>query len=471
VVNLANRRGPANATSIFGLAILGVRQGHTLQVTASGLEAEAAQAALAADNFGDADQAAEMTGQAGAAVDPAAVPPAAQQAADLPFWPGLAASPGIELGPARLLRTTVPNVPTHSAADPEAEWQKLEAALDKTRGQIQGTGQAVARRAAGYAAAIFETHRLFLNDEALLAPGRRAINAGKLNAAAAWQLAVEGVAASYRALDDPYLRGRAAGATGVGRQVLGNLLGGECLVSEVGEPGILIAADLAPAGTALLDPQRVLGIAAAFGGPTSNSASLARTIGIPAALGLGEVVQTLADGTPVLLDGDTGRVWTNPTPALQADYGRRATTARATEATARSASAGTAVTRDGRRAEVFANIGAPVDARAAVEAGAEGVGLFRTEVLFFDRRTAPDEDEQLAAYHAAAEVLGQRPLTISTLDVGGDKPLPYVDMGTEPTRFSAGARFARVWHSRTSSSFNCAVSLTPPPSSPSGRCF
>ena len=440
VVNLANQRGPANATSTIALAILEIRHGNTIQVTATGPQADAALAALANDNFGDEEQPATATAQpatapqvAGGRVPPA--PQAAADAGDTPFWQGLAASPGIALGPARLLRATVPDVPTHLATDPEAEWQKLVAALDATRKQIEATGQAVARRADAYAAAIFEAHRLFLDDEALLAPARRAIYADKLNAAAAWQRAVDSVAADYRALDDPYLRARAVDVTDVGRQVLVNLLGGERLAPDVGEPGILIAADLAPADTAHLDPQRVLGIAAAYGGPTSHSAILARTFGIPAVLGLGETVLTLAEGTPVLLDGDTGRVWPNPAPALRADYERRAAAARAAEATARGASSGTAITRDGRRVEVFANIGSSADARAAVEAGAEGVGLFRTEFLFLDRRTAPDEDEQFAAYRAAAEALGQRPLTIRTLDVGGDKPLPYVDMGQEANPF------------------------------------
>jgi phosphoenolpyruvate-protein phosphotransferase len=153
-------------------------------------------------------------------------------------------------------------------------------------------------------------------------------------------------------------------------------------------------------------------------------------------VGLGDGVLAVKDGTPLILDGDAGRVLPEPDAALAEAYTRQLEAAQRAAAEARAASAAPATTRDGRRIEVVANIGSVADARAAVEAGAEGVGLFRTEFLFLDRRTAPDEDEQYAACREAAAALGPtRPVIIRTLDVGGDKPLPYIDVGREENPF------------------------------------
>jgi multiphosphoryl transfer protein len=221
----------------------------------------------------------------------------------------------------------------------------------------------------------------------------------------------------------------------VGRQVLLNLLGAGPRAAAWDEPGILVAADLGPADTAQLDAQQVLGIAVAAGGPASHSAILARTLGIPAVVAAGEGLLRLAEGTPLLLDGDAGRIWPNPSPELKAEYARRAEARRVSQTRALAASGELAVTRDGHRVAVAANIGTPADARKALEMGAEAVGLFRTEFLFIDRRSAPNEEEQYAAYAAAADILGQRPLVIRTLDVGGDKPLPYVEMEPEANPF------------------------------------
>lgn len=435
VQNLTAGRGPASAKSINAVTTLGVRQNHEIQITAAGPQAEVALAALrqlAADNFGDMEESQIPISniQSPAAVQASGIRPPVSS------FHGLPASPGLALGPARLFRPTIPEIPAHLITDPQAEWEALVAALDKTRRQIQATLETVARRTDPYAAAIFEAHLLFLDDDSLRQPTSRAIYEDKLNAAAAWQRAVEMVANEYRTLEDEYLRARAADVTDVGRQVLLNLLGGAMDQPIIRERGILIAADLTPADTAHLDPALVIGIGTAFGGPTSHSAILARALGIPAVVGLGDAILQLAEGTPLILDGQAGYLWPNPAETVVANYTQKAEAARVAQVAARAASAGPAITRDGKRIEVVANIGSVADARAAVAAGAEGVGLFRTEFLFLDRRTAPDEAEQYAAYRAAAEVLGrERPLIIRTLDVGGDKPLPYIDVGTEANPF------------------------------------
>ena len=432
VQNLTSGRGPVSAKSINAVATLGVRQGHTILVIASGPDFEAALIAvqaLASENFGDQDDGptaavAEATSEVWA---PDALRPSA--------FRGLAASPGIAIGPARLFRPAEPTITQDRVVDPQPEWNRLLTAIDKTRAQIRATLDAVARQAGRYSAAIFEAHLLYLDDDALREPARRAVFDERLNAAAAWQRATNDMAAEYRALDDDYLRARAADVLDVGRQVILNLALQPAAGVPIRASGILLAADLAPADTAQLDRQLVLGIGTASGGSTSHSAILARALGIPAVVGLGDGILGLAEGTPLVLDGDNGQIIPRPDVDTIAEYTRRLEAARAAQAEARLASAAPAVTRDGRRIEIAANIGSAEDARAAVDVGAEGVGLFRTEFLFLDRRTAPDEAEQFEAYRAAAQAMDGRPIIIRTLDVGGDKPLPYLDLGHEANPF------------------------------------
>jgi phosphocarrier protein FPr len=429
VRNLARDRGPVEARSINAIATLGVRQGHEIEVRASGPQAaEALKAlkALAEENFGDQ----ETEGAAQKA--PQGAPPE-----DLPprALAGVPGSAGIASGPARHFRLHKPEIPQHTVPDPKGEWEKLEKAIELTRHQIEGTLAEVARRADRYAAEIFEAHLLFLEDASLREPAQRLIMDEKLNAAAAWDRAVESVAAGYRALEDEYMRARAADVLDVGCQVVSNLLGRGRPAPVLDAPGILVASDLTPADTARLDPDRVMAICTAFGGPTSHSAILARTFGIPAIMGLGERILDLREGCPLIVDAEHGWVIPEPDPETVDRYAREAQVRKRASEEALSASSAPAVTRDGRRIEISANIGSAAEARAAVAAGAEGVGLLRTEFLYLDRDAAPDEEEQFSAYRGIAEAMGGRPVIIRTLDIGGDKPLPYIDLGREANPF------------------------------------
>ena len=338
------------------------------------------------------------------------------------------------------------------AASPPEERARLDAALERARRALQAAHDAVALRAGARGAELLDAQLLSLSDEALLGPARAAIEQEGLAAAAAWQRSVRSVAAGYRALEDLYQQARAADVEDVGAQVLA-ALGGAAPERELppSAPGILVADDLSLAEVARLDPGRVLGIATARGGPTSHAAILARTLGIPALAGAGEGILELSDGTPAALDGDAGRLLVHPPAALLAELALRGEAQRRALQEARAASAAPAVTQDGRRIQVLANVRSAAEARAAVAAGAEGVGVLRTELLFLDRRQAPDEEEQLAAYRAVAEAMEGRPVVIRTLDAGGDKPLPYLDMGGRPTRTWAGGRSASAWPSRSCS--------------------
>jgi phosphocarrier protein FPr len=432
VRNLTTGRGPASARSLNGLATLGIRQGNEILVSAHGPQAAAALDALA-------DLARRDFDDQPAPRASSAPPTTSADAGD--GLAGLPGAPGIVFGPARHFRPPEPEIPTGSA-DPEAEWQALTQALEQVRHETQATRDSVAARAGAYSAAIFDAHLLFLDDEALLEPARHAIFEEGKNAAQAWHDAADAVAGEYRSLDDEYMRARAEDLTGVARQVVAALTGGAA-VATLSSRGIVVAADLTPADTASLDRGLALGIATAAGSPTSHSAILARSLGIPAAVGLGEALLSVSEGTELLLDGDAGTVEVEPSDEVVAESKRRAAAREQAADAARAAAAKPAATRDGRRIEVVANIGSPDDVPAAIENGAEGVGLLRTEFLFLERDSMPSEDEQVAAYNAIAAGLQGRPLILRTLDVGADKPLPYVRQRPEANPF-LGVRGIRL---------------------------
>ncbi len=346
-------RGPVSARSLNAVATLGVARGHEIVVRARGAQAHEALAALArlaAAGFG------EPPGERGPAATglpararrdgPAAtgrplVPPAAAMrlpaersaAAPAPgaVLHGLPASPGIAIGPARRLQAAVAvEAPRGPGADPEAEWAALQRALTDTAADLTVARDAVAGRAGGYEAAIFDAHLLFLDDEALLGPARAAILESGDNAAAAWAASAARAAAAWQALDDPYLRARAADLREVADQVMRHLLGLPA-AGPAAAGGIVVTSDLTPAAAAALDGARVRGVACAGGGPTSHGAILARALGLPAVVGCGAALLAVAEGTALLLDGEAGTVTVAPPPALleaaeastRADRGRR----------------------------------------------------------------------------------------------------------------------------------------------------
>ena len=438
VTNETSGKGPVSARSLTALATLGVKQGHEILVRASGPEARRALdaiQALADDNFGDDDGpdqgAAAGNGAAAAAPPP---PPAAPAEPGGPLR-GLPVAPGIAIGPAQRLRAPEPEVSGAPAGDPADEWRALEQARDAARADVRAARGAVASGPGEAEAAIFDAHLLLLDDDALLDPARRAIEADGRNASQAWAAAVQAAAAAYEGADDDYLRERAADVHDVGRRVLGHLAGTGGGGATLAAAGVLVAEDLTPGQTAALDRDLVRGIATARGSATSHAAILARAFGIPAVVGIGDALLETADGTSLVLDGDAGTVTVDPgADALAAAEARRAEERRVA-AKRRERAAEPARTRDGRRIEVAANLGAVAETAGVVAEGAEGVGLLRTEFLFLGREDAPGEDEQYAALAEVATGLAGRPLVIRTLDVGADKPLPFLAQDPEVNPF------------------------------------
>jgi multiphosphoryl transfer protein len=440
VRNLTSGAGPADAASLNGVATLGVRAGHQIEVRASGpgaAPAIEALGALAARHFDEPADAGTETDESDESVRSGRSPVTDG------VLTGFAASPGSAVGQVRRFHTPPLEVPDARASDAAAELATLEAAVRGTADAVAAQRDGVAARAGEADARIFDAHLLFLRDEALLGPARAAVDGGGATAARAWRDAVDTVAANWDALDDEYLRARAVDLRSVGAQVLARILGVAPPAPRLEAPGILVAPDLTPADTAWLDPATALGIVTAHGGPTSHAAVLARTLGIPAVVGVGPHVLTLGEGSALAVDGARGEVRIAPAPDVVARFEaeRRERTERLERLRARAGEPAT--TLDGVTVEVAANVGGPGEVPAAVTAGADGIGLFRTEFLFMDRDTLPDEPEQEAAYRAAAEALDGRPLLVRTLDAGADKPVAALGQAHETNPF-LGVRGIRL---------------------------
>lgn len=454
VENGTTGAGPVPASSLNAVATLGVREGHELVVRASGPDARRALEqlrAVATDDAAPVSAAAPQVSAAGADGAGAQAPPGSPPGT----LAGIASSPGVTIGALRPLGVATaepPPIAEEPSGTPEQEWTALAAARAGVQAEIGERRERLAAQVGEEEAEILDALALALDDEALLDPARAAIFEQRRSAARAWADAVEAIAARYRALDDAYQRERAGDVADVGRRVLAALADASGAAGTAGPPGrsepaaeggILVARELTPLDAAGLDRDAVAGIATAEGGPTSHGAILARALGVPAVVGLGEALLELPAGTPAVLDGDRGLLVPSPAPDVEREYAERRAREAALAEQARAAAHEPAATRDGVGVEVAANAGDAGDAAEAAAVGADGVGLLRTEFAFLDRDGAPSEDEQAAIYGAAAAALDGRPLVIRTLDAGADKPLPYLGMPPEQNPF-LGVRGVRL---------------------------
>lgn len=449
----------ANAKSVISVLTLGVECGGQIRITADGPDEDNALAVLKAtieEGLGDELPAVEKTpaiaGNGGQSLAQAAPPPL-KPAPVVPAQPGgraiqgIPAAPGIAIGPLYRFQRAQIEIQETTSTDPAREKKQLQTAIQTIQAELKQLHAQLLRRAGAGEAAIFEAHQAILEDEDLIEGVLGQIEAGR-SAAQAWQERVEATAGQLAGLKDELLAARAADVRDVGRQVLRCLVGaGDSQVELPPEPVILVAEDLAPSDTVVLDPQRVLGFCTAVGGANAHTAILARALGLPAIVGAGPELLTLPDGLPAILNGSAGRLTLEPDEAAvtaarnyQQDYQQR----RAAEL---EAAREPATTPDGHRVEVVANIGSAKEAVQAEQFGAEGVGLLRTEFLFLERTDPPTEAEQFAVYRDIAVALKGQPVIIRTLDVGGDKPLAYLPMPAEENPF-LGQRGIRLSLSR-----------------------
>ena len=317
------------------------------------------------------------------------------------------------------------------------EIHRFEKALVETRRQILDVQRKVTEGLGAEDASIFDAHLLVLEDPLLIEEVMRLITNDRVTAEFAFQQVANKFARTLSAIDDEYLRERATDMRDVTERVLNNLLGHRdgFDTSKLKEPSVIISYDLTPSRTALLDKKMVLGFATDAGSKTSHTAIMARSMRIPAVVGLGGASQELKNGDYVLLDGYNGLVIVNPTDQTLFEYGQLVRKRVTLEEKLRDTRDKPPVTLDGTRVILSANVEQPSDTESVIACGAEGVGLFRTEYLFINRECLPDEEEQYRAYREVAAALKPNPVIIRTLDLGGDKFLSHVPVPHEMNPF------------------------------------
>jgi phosphoenolpyruvate-protein phosphotransferase len=349
---------------------------------------------------------------------------------------GIPASAGLVAGPAFVLQEVKLEAPERSIDDPEEEIEQLEHAISQAVSEVGELRDRTEAEAGSEEAGIFEAHAMILQDPTLIKDVHTAIQEEGTNVEAAWMQAIEVNAEKMEALEDEYLQARAADIRDVGMRVLRILLGmEEGSLSDLSTPSIIVASDLTPSDTVRLDKSLVLAFCTAEGGPTSHTAILAKALGLPAVVGVDDALLSIEIGDTLLVNGASGEIIINPDAETREAFEKKQKHQQDQAEIELSAAQEPAVTLDGHQVEVVANVGNPEDAHAALEYGAEGIGLLRTEFLYLNRTTAPDEDEQLTAYDEILDTMEDRPVVVRTLDVGGDKELPYLDLGEEANPF------------------------------------
>lgn len=447
VADMTNGKGPVSACSLNRLVTLGAIHGHQIRVEAVGPQAAAVLAAiqtLIESNFGEgavdlpaASQALPAVPWGGKEEQAGKEPIPEGMIQAVPVAEGYVLAPSARLTPPRLV------VPSHRTENPEGDWGALEQALDSVRQRTEARRARVATQLGEAEAGIFDAHLLILRDPELLANVRTRIFDQKMNAALAWDRSIREVAEAYEALADAYLQRRAQDVVDVGNQVLLGLTGqveGEITFDQA---VILLAQDLLPTQIARLDLKKVVGLATVGGGPTSHSAILARSSGIPALTGVPKVVLELNEDTPLALDGFAGRLWISPGDEVRTELTDRRAAWLAQKQRRLETSHTPAVTLDGQAIVVAANVGGLSEAEVAFQSGADGIGLLRTEFLFLRRRSPPDEQTQIEALASIFTRMRGRSVIVRTLDVGGDKLLPYLDLPAEANP-SLGVRAIRL---------------------------
>jgi phosphocarrier protein FPr len=438
-VRVRHKDKVANGKSLGSLLALGAEAGTSLALLARGPDQEAALAALREAVEAGLGEGEEEAGAAGG--------PGVGYSGWEPAGPGtpvlgLPASGGLAIGPLwHLKRRRL--VVERTARDPAVEERRLRGALESARVELSHLYEEVKAKSGAGRASIFRAHEAFLDDPDLVAAALGAIRAGA-SAGWAWRDVIGARVADLEKVDDALLAARAVDLGDVGDRVLRFLASSDDELPQLPDhPVLLVADDLTPSDTAAIDPARVVGFATAAGGPTSHTAIIARALGIPAAVGAGPALLAVTEGEPAVLDGFTGTLWVGLADADLGSAERARQDLEAVRAEEYRSRYEPALTTDGRRVLVVANVSQPGEAATAVDAGAEGVGLLRTEFLFLGRDAPPDEEEQYQVLAGMVAALGGLPLVVRTLDIGGDKDVPYLELPAEDNPF-LGVRGVRL---------------------------
>jgi phosphoenolpyruvate-protein phosphotransferase (PTS system enzyme I) len=364
---------------------------------------------------------------------------AGQQPKGEQVYHGIAVSAGICRGKILVLHRARHIIARRELAENEIteEVSRFEKALVETRQQILEIQGKVLEKLSSAEADVFEAHLLMLEDQVLVDEVIRSIRDQKVNAEYAFHTVAERYVTALVAANDEYLRERASDMRDLTSRVLDNLLEvrDEFDLHHITEPCILVSHDLSPSTTAQLDKKFVLGFATDTGGQTSHTAIMARSLGIPAVVGLQTASQELESGNDALLDGYNGTVVVNPADQTLFEYGQLSRRKASLEEKLREIQHQPAVTLDGKSIHLSANIEDPTDTEAVIMHGAEGVGLFRTEYLFINRESLPTEEEQYQSYRKVAAAVKPKPVIIRTLDLGGDKFASHLQLAKEMNPF------------------------------------
>ncbi len=439
VRNLATGAGPANAKRFNQVLSLGAERGHAIEISAQGPDAQPAVdalLALAAAGFGELE--------APAASQPIAAPAATRGRGRLVLH-GIAASPGVAVGTAVLLTAAAPAVQRRHIDDPATEWARYQAAVQQARAELLALAERMAAELGPQQSRIFQAHAMLLADEDLAQRVQDAIDGEQINAEAALCAVFGAEAERLHAMAGQRFQERAADLRDLTSRLLRALDGrAELVATQLPEQAIVVAEDLSPSQTASLDRSRIAGFCTAAGGRTAHSAILARSMGIPAVVGVGEgLLAQMHTGMALAIDGAAGALILEPDRATVAAFAAQRQTELAARRAAYASAQTKARTADGQPVEVVANLATSAEASTALQAGAEGVGLLRTEFIFQERTDPPSEEEQYAVYRQVIEAMAGRPVVIRTLDIGGDKPAPYLQLPAEANPF-LGWRAIRI---------------------------
>jgi phosphotransferase system enzyme I (PtsI) len=355
---------------------------------------------------------------------------------------GIAASQGIAIGPAFVYRPEPLTFERRMIQTPLAEVDRLIQAIEAVQGMLVALQEYTQATIGKEEAQIFEAHRMFLTDPVFTDEIKQIIQEEHINAEAAVERVSNQLIVEFEAIDDDYFRQRKGDIKDVAQRLLRQLLGlEETTLSALTQPAIIIAHDLTPSDTASLNRKMVLGLCTEIGSSTSHTAILSRSLDIPAVVGVGQI--EISSGVQVIIDGSAGQLLIDPEEETLFKYQAQQKVYQQARALEIAQAQEPAITADGYEVEVAANIGSVADAQQAIQMGAKGVGLLRTEFLFLQGETLPSEEEQDHIYRAIADVFQQLPLIVRTLDVGGDKELPSIDLPKEQNPF-LGLRAIRL---------------------------
>ena len=362
-----------------------------------------------------------------------------------PTLQGIAASDGIAIAKVYTLTEPDLTVTQVTVEDSEKEVSRLDDALAASIKDVELIKETALKNLGEEEAQVFDAHLMVLSDPELIGQVKDSITSNKVNAESALKEVTDMFISIFAGMEDnPYMQERAADIRDVSKRILAHLLGVKIpSPATIKDEVIIVAADLTPSDTAQLNRQYVKAFVTDIGGRTSHSAIMARSLEIPAIVGTKEVTSIAKDGDIIIVDGLSGDVFLNPSEEVVAEYRAKAEAFAAQQAEWEKLKDSKTYTKDGHQVELAANIGTPKDLEGVVNNGAEGVGLYRTEFLYMDSHEMPTEEDQFEAYKAVLEGMNGKPVVVRTMDIGGDKELPYLPLPHEMNPF-LGYRAIRI---------------------------